>query len=199
MISIIDKIIKIHQPRPRYKIISEIANRWSPRHYSDEKIPIEHLNSMFEASRWTPSAHNQQPWYFYYTQKGTASYKKLFSTLNDYNQSWAKTAPLLILACTITSNAEGKNIYAFYDLGAAVLSLILQAQSLGYYSRQMALFDKQKVKGFFRLEKNLEPFIVIALGKIGNYTNASKKIIEMELDPRPRKTDISKPLEKVLA
>jgi len=199
MVSIIDKIIKIHQPRPRYKIISEIANRWSPRHYSDEKIPMKHLNIMLEASRWAPSAHNHQPWYFYFVKKGTGAYNKLFSTLDAYNKSWAKTAPLLILACTITTNVEGKNIYAFYDLGAAVLSLILQAQSLGYYSRQMALFDKQKVKGFFRLEKNLEPYVIIAIGKIGDYKNATKQVIDYELDPRPRKTDISKPLEKVLA
>lgn len=199
MVSVVDTIIKIHQPRPKYKIINEIANRWSPRHYSDEKIPVEHLHIIFEAARWAPSAHNHQPWYFYYTQKGTASYKKLFSTLNDYNQSWAKTAPLLILACAIVKNNEGKNPFAYYDLGSSVISLILQAQSLGYYSRQMGLFDRKRVKKIFSLEKNLEPFIVIALGKIGNHTNASKEIIEMELDPRPRKTNIAKPLEKVLA
>lgn len=195
MVSIIDKIINIHQPRPKYNIIREIANRWSPRHYSDEKIPIEHLHSIFEAARWTPSAHNQQPWYFYFVKKGTGSYDKLFSTLDAYNKSWAKTAPLLILACAITTNSEGKNIYAFYDLGAAVLSLILQAQSLGYYARQMALFDKQKVKGFFKLEKNLEPYVIIAMGKIGNYNNASKQVIDYEVDPRPRKTDVAKELK----
>ncbi|PJC81501.1 hypothetical protein CO007_04380, partial [Candidatus Roizmanbacteria bacterium CG_4_8_14_3_um_filter_36_10] len=91
-------------------------------------------------------------------------------------------------------NVEGKNIYAFYDLGAAVLSLIIQAQSLGYYSRQMALFDKQKAKGFFKLEKNFEPYIIIAMGRIGDYKNVSKQVIDRELDPRPRKTDLVKEL-----
>ncbi|HBC72964.1 MAG: Nitroreductase family protein [Candidatus Amesbacteria bacterium GW2011_GWB1_47_19] len=195
MITVITKIIRIHLPRPRYKIISEIALRWSPRHYSDEKIPQEHINIIFEAPRWAPSGHNHQPWYFYTAKKGTGIYEKLFSTLDEYNQSWAKTAPLLILACAITSNTEGKNPYAFYDLGAAVLSLILQAQSLGYYSRQMALFDKQKVKEFFKLDKNHEPFTIIAMGKIGDYTKASKQVIDYEFDPRPRKTDLVKELE----
>jgi len=194
MISITDKIIKVHQPRPNYKVIGEIAKRWSPRHYSDKKIPKKHLDIIFEAARWTPSAHNNQPWYFYYAEKGTSKYDKLFSTLNEYNQTWAKTAPLLIVACAITTNAHGKNIYAFYDLGAAVISLILQAQSLGYYSRQMALFDKQKVKEFFKLEKNCEPYIVIAMGQIGDYKKATKQIIDYELDPRPRKTRIFQPL-----
>ena len=195
MISIIDEILKIHQPKPRYKVISEITKRWSPRHYSDEKIPTKHLNIIFEAARWAPSAHNHQPWYFYFAKKGTNTYKKLFSTLDEYNQSWAKTAPLLILASAVTTNSEGKNIYAFYDLGAAVLSFILQAQSLGYYSRQMALFDKQKVKEFFKLEKSIEPYVIVAMGRIGDYKKASKQIINYELDPRPRKVNIAQELK----
>ncbi len=199
MVLLIDKIIKIHQPRPKYKIISEIAKRWSPRHYSDEKIPSEHMDVIFEAARWSPSAHNRQPWYFYFAEKGTDVHNKLFSTLDEYNQSWAKSAPLLILACAITTNVEGKNRYAFYDLGAAVLSFILQAQSLGYYSRQMALFDKQKVKRFFKLEKNSEPYVVIAMGKIGDYKNASKQVLDYEYSPRPRKTDLVKELKKTSA
>lgn len=195
MASIDDKIVKIHQPRPEYKVISEIAKRWSPRYYSQEKIPTEHINIIFEAARWAPSGHNYQPWYFYFVKKGTGTYNKLFSTLDAYNKSWAKTAPLLILACAITTNVEGKNIYAFYDLGAAVFSLILQTQSLGYHSRQMALFDKQKVKKYFKLEKNREPYVIIAMGKIGDYKKASKQIVDYELDPRPRKTDLVKELK----
>lgn len=101
----------------------------------------------------------------------------------------------MILACAITANVEGKNSFAFYDLGASVLSLILQAQSLGYYSRQMALFDKQKVKEWFKLEKKLEPYIIIAMGRIGDYKKASQQVIDYELDPRPRKINLVKKLE----
>jgi len=194
MISDVNKILKIHLPRSKYKVISEIAKRWSPRHYSDKKISEKHLDIIFEAARWTPSAHNDQPWYFYYAHKGTTAYNKLFSTLDEYNQEWAKTVPLLIVACAMTTNARGKNIYAFYDLGASVISLILQAQSLGYYSRQMALFDKEKVKEFFKLGKSYEPYVVIAMGHLGDYDKADKKIIDYELDPRPRKSNISKRL-----
>jgi len=195
MISVIDRILKIHQPKPKYKIIKEIANRWSPRHYSGKKVPLKHINIILEASRWAPSGHNHQPWDFYFSQKGTDAYQKLFSALEKYNQSWAKTAPLLILACAVTTIPEGKNPYAYYDLGAAVFSLVIQAQSLGYYSRQMALFDKQKVKKYFRLEKNLQPYIIVAVGKIGDYTKASQLVINYELDPRPRKTNLVKELK----
>ena len=183
-------IIDIQQPQPRYKILKEISTRWSPRYFSDTPIPLRHLNILFEAARFAPSGHNYQPWHFYYTRKGTSSYKKLFATLDTYNQSWAVTAPLLILSCARTKNNDGKNSFAFYDLGASVLSLVLQAQALGYYARQMGLFDKEEVKRVFTLGKDLEPFIILALGKIGDYTHAPKEIVDMELDPRPRKTDV---------
>jgi len=192
MTTTLQKIIKIRQPQLQYTIMKEIAQRWSPRYFSDKKIPKNHLNIIFEAARWTPLGRNHQPWYFYYAQKGNSSYQKLFSTLNEKNQSWAKTAPLLILACSQTHNEKGENPFAFYDLGAAVLSLVLQAQSLGYYSRQMGLFDKEKVKKIFHLLPNFEPFIIIAVGKIGDYKNAPPEIVEMDLDPRPRKIDIYK-------
>lgn len=184
------KIHTIHLPRPRFKVIKEIATRWSPRYYSDEKIPEKDINIVFEAARFAPSGHNRQPWYFYYVEKGTPSYKKLFSSLEEYNQSWAKTAPLLIVACAIPKDHDGKNEYAFYDLSAAVLSIVLQARQLGYYCRQMALFNKEKVKRYFKLKKYFEPFIIIALGNIGNHDTAPKQIINYELAPRPRKTAI---------
>ena len=186
----IKDILKIHRPRPRHRVIKQIAERWSPRHFSNRKIPQGALERIFEAARWAPSAHNRQPWHYFSVKKGTASYKKLFSTLDPYNKSWARTAPVLVIACAIPKDKNKGNRFAFYDLGASVLSLVLQAQSLGYFARQMGLFDKEKVKKLFQLEKNLEPFVVIAIGKIGDYKTASKKVIEYELSPRPRKTVI---------
>lgn len=195
MPSITDKINKIHLPKPGFKIIKEIANRWSPRHYSETPVPLSDLKIIFEAARWAPSAHNRQPWFFYFAKKGQNSYKKLFSTLDPYNQTWAKTAPVLILCCVSPKDKNGTGGFAYYDLGAAVISLILQAQSLGYYSRQMGLFDKIQVKNVFKLKPELEPFVVIAIGKIGDYSKASDEIIEYELDPRPRKKTIYEELK----
>lgn len=188
-------ILKIHKPKPRYPIIREIANRWSPRFYDPALISMNDLKSMFEAARFAPSAHNHQPWYYFYAVKGSNAYRDLFSTLNEYNKTWAVTAPILILACAIVQNEHGENPHALYDLGASVISFILQAQSLGYYGRQMALFDKTKVRKYFRLEKKLEPFIIIALGKVGNYKKASQYILDLERDPRPRKTDFFRELK----
>ena len=186
------EIIKVRKPKPRFKVIEVIANLFSPRFFSDGKIPKNHINSIFEAARWTPSGRNHQPWFFYLVKKESLFYQKLFSTLNEYNQKWAKSAPVLILGCTLVKNQFGENPFAVYDLGASVMSLILQAQSLGYYGRQIGLFDKEKVREIFKLDESMEPFIIIALGKIGNYKNASEEVIKMDLDPRPRKSEIYK-------
>jgi len=183
-----------HRPKPRYPVIKEIRERFSPRFFTSDPVKKSDLDSILEAARWAPSGHNWQPWYFYIAKKGTQAYTHIFSALEGYNQSWAHTAPLFILACYRTRNDEGENEYAQYDLGAATLSLILQAQSFGYYGRQMGLFDKKKMKALIPLEKDMEPKVVIALGKIGDFTKAPKEIIDMESDPRPRKTKIAEEL-----
>jgi len=91
----------------------------------------------------------------------------------------------LILACYIEEDQYGKNAYAQYDLGQAVSALVYQAQILGYYTHQMAGFDKEKAKKL--VDKNHTPFVLIALGKIGDYEKADKKIVEKDKTPKERK------------
>lgn len=184
-------ILKIRKPKPKYPIIKEIAERFSPRFFSEEKITQKEIDKIFEAARLTPSAYNNQPWLFYWAQKGDKIFDKLFSCLSSYNQGWAKTAPFLVLCCFTEESERGKNPYAVYDLGAAVISLILQAKAAGIYARQMALFDHGKVKKLFKLEKNYQPFIIVTLGKIGNYLQAPQEIIEKDSKKKVLKDKIA--------
>lgn len=187
-----EKIIKIRKPRPDYPVITEIANRFSPRYFLDKKVEIDDINSIFEAARFAPSGWNFQPWYFYWTEKEDTSYNKIISCLTKYNR-FAKTAPVLIVACFI-KKFKGRKIYYRHDLGAAVMSLVLQAQHLGYYCRQMGDFNKKKLIGLFNLDKAHYPFVIIALGKLGDYKNINDELLKRELDPRPRKKDFVKKL-----
>jgi nitroreductase len=190
LVKTVDNILKVHLPKPKFKILDVITKRWSPRHYLSKKIPQEHINQMIEAARWTPSGHNLQPWHFYYAQKPTKAYDKLENILSEYNHRWAKSAPLLIVACIDTKE---ESQYANYDLGAAVFSLVLQAHSLGYYCRQMALFDHEEAKKM--VKKNHLPYIIIAIGKLGDYEKAEESVIRYESDPRPRKENIAEELK----
>jgi len=189
----VDDIIKIRKPRPSYQIIKEIENRFSPRYFSDEKIKIDDINSIFEAARFAPSGWNFEPWYFYWTKKNDISYDKIISSLTKYNR-FAKTAPVLVVGCFI-KKFKGNKSYYRHDLGAAVMSLVLQAQHLGYYCRQMGDFNKYKLIKLLNLEKAHHPFVIIALGKLGDYRDIDDGLLKRELDPRPRKKDFVKKLD----
>ena len=86
----------------------------------------------------------------------------------------------------------GKNKYAQYDLGQAVFALVFQAQELGYYSHQMAGFDKRKAKELLKLPKEQEPWVLIAVGKLGDYSKAEEKWAKRDLKPAKRKDKVYK-------
>lgn len=189
----IEKIIKIRKPRPDYSVMKEIANRFSPRHFLNSEIGTNDINSIFEAARFAPSGWNYQPWYFYWSKKGEKSFKKIIASLGKYNR-YAESAAVLVIGCFI-KQFKGKKSYYRHDLGAAVMSLVLQAQHLGYYSRQMGEFNKNKLVKLLNINKTHHPFVVIAIGKLGEYKIIDENLLKRDLDPRPRKKDFVKKLD----
>lgn len=116
-----------------------IAERWSPRAFSDQPVGKEELGSLFEAARWAPSCFNEQPWMFLIATKENAEeFDRLASCLMDGN-AWAREAPALILSVAKQSfERNGKpNRHAGHDVGLAVQNLSTQAQSMGLVLHQM--------------------------------------------------------------
>ena len=187
------KIIEFKKTKLKFPIVKELKSRFSPRFFKEEKINNKILCSMFEAARWAPSAYNYQPWYFFWSQKDSAAYKKIYSCLSERNQ-WAKTAPILIIACYLKKREQKINKFAEYDLGLAIMSIIIQAQSSGIYTRQMGLFDVKKLQKLLNISKDYVPLTILAVGKIGDYQKISQDLLERELQKRERKTNISKKL-----
>jgi len=193
--SIVDEIKKARRPIAKFEVLHAIAERFSPRVISEEPIPENHIKSILEAARLTPSARYHQPWFFYYVKKGTAPYEKIKHCIPDRN-GWALNASLIIIACYIREESPGTiNNWAQYDLGAAVISLVLQAQDLGYYSRQIGSFDALETKRQFAIPEIHIPFTLVAMGKMGtekDYMIAEKIYVEKDLIPPIRKEKISK-------
>lgn len=162
-------------------------NRFSPRFFSQDPIPDKDLETIMEAARFTPSSYNLQPWFFYIAKIQTKGHKKLSSLFVPANK-WAALAPVIILGCYEKKSIFGDNIYGQYDLGQAVATLVYQAQFLGYYSHQMAGFDHKKATTL--VKENQVPWVMIALGKIGNYEKAPEEIVKMDNKPRERKGKI---------
>lgn len=190
MSSKLQNVLDIHNPKPRFKVISVISKRFSPRWYSQELIDPADLDVIFEAARLAPSAYNAQPWHFYFVDKHSSKYKEIFHALSENNQRWAKSAPGLVIAAYDAEDAHGPNRFAIYDLGAAVISFILQATELGYYWRQMGNVDDKKLGEILNLKSTEIPYVVIAIGKLGDYQEVDEKTWELELTARPRKEKI---------
>jgi nitroreductase len=181
----------MQKPAPAQHQVHElIQHRWSPRAFSDQPVPVEVLRSLFEAARWAPSSSNEQPWAFLVTTADDKeNHAKMLSTLVEFNQGWAKHAPVLVIAVSEMAFAKtGKpNRNAFYDTGAAVANLSAEATSRGLFVHQMAGFDPHKAIELFEIPSGWEPIAAFTIGYPGNPDSLPDTLRQRELAPRERK------------
>ena len=102
-----------------------LLQRWSPRAFDGREIPSADLEKLFVAASWAASSSNEQPWRFLLGRRGDETYKKIFDSLVEFNQMWAKTAPVLVLSVAKKTFTEkgNPNAYALHDTGAATAYL----------------------------------------------------------------------------
>jgi nitroreductase len=166
-----------------------ILRRWSPRAYADKDVSAAELKKLFEAARWAASSSNEQPWRFLVGRRGDATYQKIFNALVEFNQSWAKTAPVLVLSVakkTFTQKGA-PNAYGLHDTGAATAILALQATADGLHSHSMAGFDKEQVRASFAIPTDYDIGSVTAIGYFGAPETLPEHLHKMEVSPRQRK------------
>jgi nitroreductase len=170
-------------------VIPAILERWSPRAFLDKEVSAKELETIFEAVRWTASSANEQPWRFLVGRRGDETYRKIFETLVPFNQMWAGNAPVLILGAAKTKFTEGggPNRVALFDLGAASMTLALQAAALGLQAHQMAGFDEKKAAETFGAPEEYVFGSAIALGRQGEPESLPERMQKSEIAPRTRK------------
>jgi nitroreductase len=155
-----------------------IKNRWSPRKYTNRPVTDEMISLLFEAARWAPSARNEQPWrYFFAKKEDEKAFKPFFNCLDEGNRKWANSARLLMVSVMKTHYdfQHRPNGKALHDVGAANVSLAIQAAEMGLQAHQMGGFDKGKVMELLQLDKeNFEPVTMIAIGFPADETNFSE-------------------------
>jgi nitroreductase len=184
----------------RYAVLPALADRWSPRSFASREPEPEKLQSIFEAARLAPSAHNTQPVRFLMARKGEGElYARLFACLSDGNRTWAHSAPVLVLAAVMRKRFSQERAafvpypHAMHDRGLAVMSMILQAQSLGIHCHPLAGFDPEQAQDAFAIPDLFEPAVVIAIGYLGAPDVLPDRLRERELGPRTRR-----PLEELV-
>lgn len=166
-----------------------VSTRWSPRAFDSRPVEPEKLQSLFEAARWAASSYNAQPWFFIVAAKDDpANFQKVLDSLVEFNQSWAKNAPVLAVSVAALKFENGQpNRHAFHDVGQAAANLALQANAVGLQIHQMAGILPDKARELFSIPDGYEAVAGIALGYQGDAAALPDHLRERENAPRARK------------
>lgn len=167
---------------PEYPVDNLFLNRWSPRAFSAQSVSDDVLGSIFEAARWAASSYNEQPWRFV-VAKTPADLQKFLAFLTPANQSWAHTAPVLVLTLgkkTFTHNGSANRVFA-HDVGAASAYMALAATQHGLHAHGMAGFDPELARATLGIPSDYEPLAMWALGYRGETTQLPENYQALEV------------------
>jgi len=170
-----------------------ITRRWSPVAFDAKPIDYDKIHLLFEAAKWAPSGRNGQPWRFIFATREMPDFKVLLDLLDEDNQVWAKTAPMLVLALAqvISTYKNRPNRLAFYETGMAVSNLLIQATHMDLYVHQMAGYDVERAKETLVIPTRYEPTAMMAIGHKGDVSQLPPKVAAWEKRKRTR-MEISK-------
>lgn len=168
-----------------------LARRWSGRAYDpDKNVSEKQIMALFEAARWSPSCYGDQPWRYIVCSKKTneQAWDNAFTCLSEGNQSWARNAPVLLIAIadSILSKNGNPNRWAQYDTGAATMSLCVQATELGLMVHQMGGFDAKKARNMFSIPDQFTPMAMMTVGYQMAIEEINDEIREREFSQRQR-------------
>jgi nitroreductase len=186
-------------------IVDLLKTRCSVRRFMDKEIPKDIIDSIIEAGRLSPSGGNEQPWKF-----GIITDKSLICSISElaYNQSWIKSAPLLIVLCaTIVEDSRGgrdiqknrfpewskeigsmdKELYSSINMEEHQTKIpgthmALQALECGIHSTWISYFDVGRISSLLDLPELCMPSEIIAFGYSAE---------EMKLRPKKRTEELT--------
>jgi nitroreductase len=173
-----------------YPIHELLATRWSPYAFQDRPVPEADLLSVFEAARWAASSFNEQPWaYIVATKDDPEQFQRVLSCLVDFNQAWARAAPVLVLGIASLRFARNGQVNraAVHDLGLAAGNLLVEATARGLFVHQMLGIHPDKARETFDIPEGFEAWTAIAIGYRGEPTTLPDALRERELMTRLRK------------
>lgn len=177
------------RPAPAdYPIADVLAARWSPRAFSDAPVTRDELHSLLEAARWAPSSGNSQPWRFVYAlrDEDPEGHARIVGLLDDYNEIWAKDAPLLMISVAQLRNEKRELRHAEHDVGLAMGTLLVQATTLGLHVHQMAGYDEPEAARVLEIPDGFAPVAAIAIGRLGAPDSLPEKLAARETGDRKR-------------
>lgn len=171
------------------KVQEAIEKRWSPRAFSDQMVERDLVKNLLKVGGTAPSSFNEQPWSYIVGFKGEKSYDLIFESLGEFNQSWTKTAPVLMIGVVRKAfkKNDSTNAHARHDLGQASAFMTLAAMEEGVYLHQMAGFSADKARELFDIPEGFEAVTAIAMGYPGDKTQLPEDLAKQESPESPRK------------
>jgi len=173
-------------------ILPVLTQRRSPRAYAaDRPVSPEALRQVFAAASSAASCFGEQPWRYLVGSRASspAAYEKILGSLAEFNQAWARNAPVLAVSFAKLqfSHDDNPNAWARHDVGQATATLAIQATELGLQIHQMAGFAADKVREAFAIPAGYEPVAVFTLGYPGDPASLPDGLRDKETAPRVRK------------
>lgn len=167
-----------------------LRDRWSPRAYQTTPVSQTDLTAILEAGRWAASCNNGQPWRFIIaTSDSAAEHAAGLAGFNARNQRWAKNAPVLVFACARKAfEANGNpNPHAWYDTGAAVAQMTVEAEARGLKVHQCAGIEKDKIRSTYAVPEEVDIISGFTIGRQGDADALPEELPGREKEPRQRK------------
>jgi nitroreductase len=170
----------------RVPIHPDLAARWSPRAFDPAAVLADDdLTALLEAARWAATWGGRQPVRFVVGRRGDPTFAALADVLRRGN-SYARAASALILVCADEGDDERTARYAVFDAGAATANLSTEAVSRSLITHPMAGFDIDGARAAFGIPGGVVPLAVVAVGTLGDYTQADDAIVDRDSRPRER-------------
>jgi nitroreductase len=178
--------VTVSSRKADHAVLPLFVDRWSPRAYTGEAIPDSVLLTAFEAARWAPSGSNDQPWRFLYSKKGSASWPLFFSLLLPGNQRWADNASALVFVVSKKSKIGRDGVATVskshsFDAGAAWQNFALQAHALGWGTRAIGGYDREKARVALNVPDDFALEAGIAIGKPGDKARLPAELQDKEI------------------
>ena len=178
--------------KPDHPVDRMFVDRWSPRAFTGEEIPVETLMTMFEAARWAPSSYNSQPWRFVWGRRGTPEFDTLHGLLTGGNPDWCREASALVIVASsetmmIPGQAEPVPSRSHsFDAGSAWMALALQAHLLGWFTHGMVGLNFAEAAEKLNVPSGFVVEAAIAIGRLGDPANLPEGLRSREM-PNDRK------------
>jgi nitroreductase len=143
-------------------VFEAIKKRYSCRSYKSESVPKDKLNTVLEAARLAPSAHNAQDWKLVVVKD--AEKRKALS--EAAGQSFIAEAPVIIVAVGLKPDYVmpcGIPAYVV-DSAIAIDHITLAAAELGLGTCWIGAFSEEEVKKALNIPKKCKVVVFLPVG-----------------------------------